>query len=279
MFADAGHGLALLAVAAVLRLHPPARFPALRSAWPFVAGAGLASTLAGLLFGEFFGPTGLVPRLWLAPLEEPVPLLVAGVGLGGVLLSVAYAFGVVNRWREGSAAFAVYAPSGVAGAAVFAGLGGLAAGVFLDNVPVAAAGAVVAVVGLMLAGVGLHLAAGAGGAAAAQTLVQLFDLVIRVGANVVSFARLAAFGLTHAALGGLVWAGTAALWQRGGAWIIGAVVVFTAGNTLTFGLEALIAGIQALRLEYYELFSRVFEATGRPFRPWQGGRATKEVSS
>jgi V/A-type H+-transporting ATPase subunit I len=29
-----------------------------------------------------------------------------------------------------------------------------------------------------------------------------------------------------------------------------------------------VAGIQALRLEYYELFSRIFDIEGRPFRPW-----------
>jgi V/A-type H+-transporting ATPase subunit I len=37
---------------------------------------------------------------------------------------------------------------------------------------------------------------------------------------------------------------------------------------LAFSLEALVAAIQALRLEYYELFSRVFVSRGRPFRPW-----------
>lgn len=83
----------------------------------------------------------------------------------------------------------------------------------------------------------------------------------------VSFARLAAFGLTHAALLGLVWEGTQALWGPG--WRApAAIVLFVVGNVVTFGLEALVAGIQALRLEYYELFSRIFTAEGRPFRPW-----------
>jgi V/A-type H+-transporting ATPase subunit I len=44
--------------------------------------------------------------------------------------------------------------------------------------------------------------------------------------------------------------------------------VFVLGNTLAFALEALVAGIQALRLEYYELFSRIFQVEGRPFHPW-----------
>ena len=45
-------------------------------------------------------------------------------------------------------------------------------------------------------------------------------------------------------------------------------LVFVVGNALAFALEGLVAGIQALRLEYYELFSRVFDGEGRPFRPW-----------
>ena len=276
MFGDAGHGLVLVLVAAVLAWRPPRRYPRLRDAWPFVAGAGLASTVFGVLYGEFFGPTGLLPALWLRPLAEPVRLLVAAVGLGGAFLAVAYVVGIVNRWREGSAGLALYAPSGIAGAAVFAGLCLLAAGVFTSSVPLVAVAAVVAVAGLAIAAAGLYAAAG-GGAAVAQTVVQLFDLVVRICANLVSFARLAAFGLTHAALGALVWAGTTGLWHRGGTWTVAAVTVFALGNALAFGLEAVVAGVQALRLEYYELFSRVFEGTGRPFRPWRWVPAAKEV--
>lgn len=40
------------------------------------------------------------------------------------------------------------------------------------------------------------------------------------------------------------------------------------GNAVAFTLDALVATIQALRLELYELFSRVFEVEGRPFQPW-----------
>jgi V/A-type H+-transporting ATPase subunit I len=50
--------------------------------------------------------------------------------------------------------------------------------------------------------------------------------------------------------------------------VVVAAVVFLLGNVLAFGLEALVAGIQALRLEYYELFSRIFVTEGRIFRPW-----------
>jgi V/A-type H+-transporting ATPase subunit I len=93
---------------------------------------------------------------------------------------------------------------------------------------------------------------------------------LRLGTNTVSFARLAAFGLTHAALSSLVWTGTANLWNRGGVLnVVVAIIVFALGNALTFALEALVAGVQALRLEYYEIFSRVFTSEGREFHPWQ----------
>ena len=92
--------------------------------------------------------------------------------------------------------------------------------------------------------------------------------MVRTGSNMVSFARLAAFGLTHAALGALVWDGTTLLARRGGMWLVGGVVVFLVGNALTFTLEGVVAAIQALRLEFYELFSRIFVGEGRPFRPW-----------
>lgn len=268
MFGDAGHGLLLLAAAALLRAGLPRRSHTLRRAWPFVGAAGLASIAFGALYGEFFGPTGVLPVLWVAPLDDPVRLLAAAVAVGAVLLAAAYGVAVVNRWREGGPRLALYASSGVAGLAVFLGLGTLAGGLYLGVVPLTVAGAVVAAAGLVLAALGFHAGAGGGAGGAVQAGVELFDTVIRLGSNLFSFARLAAFGLTHAALGWLVWSGTTALAGAGLLATVAGVLVFVVGNALAFALEALVAGIQALRLEFYELFSRIFAGEGEPFRPW-----------
>ncbi|MER6622897.1 V-type ATPase 116kDa subunit family protein [Streptomyces sp. NPDC000931] len=269
MFGDAGHGLLLVAAALLLRAGRPRRTAALRPLWPFVAGAGLAAALAGVAYGEFFGPTGVLPVLWLEPLEEPMRLLAAAVGLGAVLLALAYAAGIVNRWREGGPSAALYATTGIAGAALYLGLAVVAGYVWLGEVAYGVAGGLIALVGLALAGTGLYATTAGGPGGAVQTGVQLFDAVVRIGSNVVSFARLAAFGLTHAALGAIVWDGTTALAGRGPVGAVAAVLVFLLGNALAFSLEALVAGVQALRLEFYELFSRLFEGEGRPFRPWR----------
>jgi V/A-type H+/Na+-transporting ATPase subunit I len=270
MFGDVGHGLLVLALALALRAGRPRRLARFRRGWPLVAAAGLTSTLFGFLYGECFGPTGLVPVLWLAPLDEPIPLLLAALGLGALLLAGAYAIGTINRRREGGWPLATFAPSGIAGTALFGGVASIAGGWYAGTSWLILLGGMTALVGLALAFAGFLAEAGGGGAGLAQAAIELFDTIVRLGSNIVSFARLAAFGLTHAALGAIIWQGTSGLWSTGGVVaIVGAVVLFAVGNALAFGLEALVASIQALRLEYYELFSRVFQGQGRPFRPWR----------
>ena len=52
-------------------------------------------------------------------------------------------------------------------------------------------------------------------------------------------------------------------------------VVILLGNVLVIALEGLLTGIQALRLEYYEMFSRFYIGDGNPFKP---AKARKKVS-
>ena len=269
MFGDAGHGLLLLLGGLALRAGWPRRFGRLRQHWQLVVGAGVAATLFGLAYGEFFGPTGVVPALWLDPLDEPTTLLAAAVGLGALLLAGAYGVGIVNRLREGGWSQALYASGGIAGATLFLGAGLVVAGWYAGRGWLAVAGGTVTIIGLILAFIGLYAGSGGGGAGTGQAVVELVDTVTRLGGNVVSFSRLAAFGITHAAIAGLVWTGAVALWGKGPIGAAGAVVLFAVGTALAFGLEALVAAIQALRLEYYELFSRVFATEGRPFHPWR----------
>ncbi len=273
MFGDVGHGALLLALGAVMAWPPRGRLAGLRKyrwASPFVIGAGLSSIGFGFAFGEAFGPTGLVPTLWLRPLDHATTLLAVAVAIGAVLLACSYALGTINRLREGGIARSLVAMSGVAGAALYVGLALTGAGWYWHRSAIVVTGAILVLLALALGFLGLFVEAGGRASGALQAGVELFDAVLRLGTNTVSFARLAAFGLTHAALSSLVWSGTASLWRGGGAFGVGgAIIVFAVGNVVTFALEALVAGVQALRLEYYEIFSRVFTSEGRAFHPWQ----------
>jgi V/A-type H+-transporting ATPase subunit I len=269
MFGDVGHGLLLAAVGLALWRSRSPRWESARRLWVFPFAGGLAAAAAGLLYGEAFGPTGVVPTLWLAPLDEPVRLLAVTGAIGALLLTLSYALGIVNRWREDGARAALLAPSGIAGGALFAGLALLGLGLYAGLTALAIAGAAAALAGIGLLSVTFVAEAGRSGAAIVQVIIELFDSVARVAANLVSFTRLGAFGLMHAALGSIVLDGASALWGIGPAGAMAAVAVFVLGNAAAFTLEALVAGVQALRLEYYELFSRVFAGEGRPFRAWR----------
>jgi V/A-type H+/Na+-transporting ATPase subunit I len=266
MFGDAGEGLLLIIGALLLRRVRHPRLVAARRLWPFPAAAGAAAVVFGLLYGEFFGPTGIVPTLWLNPLDHATTLLAIGAAIGVVLLVASHALGLVNRHREGGSRRALLTPSGLAGLLVLLGGVLLVAGLAFVTA-LTAVGAALVAVGALLLYAGFGAESGGGVAGVLQRLIESFDALLRVGANVLSFTRLAAFGLMHAAIGAVVVDGTRSL-ARGTAGYLAAAALFLVGSALAFALEALVVGVQALRLEYYELFSRVFADEGRPFRPW-----------
>jgi len=267
MFGDVGHGLVLALVGLFLRGRRQGRLASLQHIWVIPFAAGIAGACFGFLYGEAFGPTGLIEPLWLDPLESPMPLLLAALALGAVLLLVSYLLGIVNRWRASGPGATLVAQYGIAGLATFVGGIVLLGGLYWQLTLVEVAGAALALVGVGLLALGLVLDAGRGFAAMTQAVIELFDALVRLVSNLLSFTRLAAFGLMHAALGAVVFEAASALWGN----VVGvilAVVVFFVGNLGAFALEALVSGVQALRLEYYELYSRIFAGEGHAFVPW-----------
>ena len=95
----------------------------------------------------------------------------------------------------------------------------------------------------------------------AQSFFELFEVVLSYVTNTMSFLRVGAFVLVHAGMMTVVF--TIAEMFGG----MGYVVALVIGNVFVIALEALLAGIQVLRLEFYEIFSRFFEGQGRAFTP------------
>lgn len=266
MFADLGHGV-LVAIAGLFLRR--SRMPSLawaRPAWPMLVAGGASAALFGVLYGEAFGPTGLVPALWLEPLRSPLTLLAAGIALGGCLLLISALLGAVNRWREGGPYRFLLAPSGLSSVLLVCGLAVLVIGAVTGSRLTLGLGGVIGAAAVLLLFTGLLVETRRGLRGLPEAVVELFDLLLRAGANAISFARLAAFGLMHSAISLVVWQGTVA--NLGGWRSIAAVLIFVTGTAVALSLEALVAGVQALRLEYYELFSRIFATEGRPFEPW-----------
>jgi V/A-type H+/Na+-transporting ATPase subunit I len=268
MFGDVGDGLLIVVAALLLRRTRDARLGALRSVWPMIAAAGGAAVLFGALYGELFGPTKVLPTLWLDPLDSPTRLLVVAIVAGVGLLAAGYAIGIANRVREGGALLALTADSGVPGLLLLGGGSLVALGVATDVAWLEPAGLAVVAVAVILLTLGLRAEAGGGATAILEVLIGLLDELLRLFSNVFSFARLAAFGLMHAAIGMVVLHAAGSLTGTP-AGDVAAALIFAVGWTAAFALEGLVVAVQALRLEYYELFSRLFVRDGRAFKPFR----------
>ena len=95
-----------------------------------------------------------------------------------------------------------------------------------------------------------------------QALFELIEVLLSYFSNTISFVRIGAFAVSHAAMMQVVLMLAGA--ENGSPnW-----VVIVLGNIFVCGLEGLIVGIQVMRLEYYEMFSRFYEGDGKPFVPF-----------
>ena len=103
-----------------------------------------------------------------------------------------------------------------------------------------------------------------------QSVFELFEVVLSYLTNTISFVRIGAFALSHAGMMQVVLMLANA--ENGGSPNWPVVVI---GNLFVMGMEGLIVGIHVLRLEYYEMFSRFFTASGRKLIPYTEVKSKK----
>jgi V/A-type H+-transporting ATPase subunit I len=303
MFGDAGHGavLVLLGLGMILRV----KSPKIKDIGVLLALAGLSSVVFGLLYGECFGFNEKhgwpLPALWTEPLarEGSMSLMATSIGIGIGLISLGLVLNMINKFRRGDVVGGLLDKFGVAGAVFYWGVLALA----LKYAAVREMGlvwaAIVLVVVLPLAGIVLkepleyilarrpghkgHGHAAEGGSfleAVLGSLVEAFETIIAYVANTISFIRLAAYAMSHAAILMATFAIAAQVHRavEGPGGTVLWVVVIIGGNVMAILLEGLVALVQAVRLEYYEFFGKFFSGSGRAFEPFRISAGSKGMS-
>lgn len=242
MFPDVGHGLVLAAFAALFAR----RWPGIR----FLLPCGVSAMFFGLVFGDLFGFEDVIPALWLKPLDDPlavmtVPLLF-GVGLmllGLALSGVSAAWRGELRawlWRDG-AVLLLYAAAML--------------GLFL---PAAFWLAALALVQYFVGTLVVERQARALPAALGELLLSLFELAM----NTLSFMRVGAFALGHAALSLAIMTLAASVESP-----LATATLLVLGNLFSLVLETLLVYVQTTRLVLFEFFTRFLREEGKLFRP------------
>ncbi len=99
-----------------------------------------------------------------------------------------------------------------------------------------------------------------------EWIVEMLEIFSGYLANTLSFMRVAGLGIAHVSLM-IAFFEIARMVSGGASYNIWSILVLVLGNILVIALEGLSAGVQSLRLNYYEFFSKYFSGSGIAYKP------------
>ena len=248
---------------------------------------GVSSSIFGFAYGSVFGFENVLDPIFIdllgmdgKPIHvmDPVTttkILIAAVIIGCILNLMSMTINVAIGFSKKDYTRAVFSCNGLVGIFMYSGiLVGAALTMLADiNVfsPIYIIGIVVVPLILILFSVPLgNIMAGKKEniygeegfkGIATEGIFELFEVVLSFISNTMSFLRVGGFILSHAGMMLVVMT----LYEMVGG--VGGIVVIIVGNLFVIGLEGFIVGIQALRLEFYEMFSRYYDGDGVEFTP------------
>ena len=276
MFGDVGQGLLLLICGALIYHFKKAPLAGI------IATAGVFSTIFGFMFGSIFGFEDIIEPLWIRPIDHMTTLpflgklntvFIVAVAFGMFLIIVAMILHIINAARSKDIESTWFDPNGVAGLIFYIAVvvtivlfmtgnplpGGIVMGIMF-GVPLLLIFLKEPLTRMiekradkMETGPGMYIV---------QGFFEMFETLLSYFSNTISFIRIGAFAVSHAAIMEVVLQLAGA--ESGNPNWFG--VIF--GNLFVCGFEGLIVGIQVLRLEYYEMFSRFYKGSGRAFDPY-----------
>ena len=274
MFGDLGQGLVLFILGLV--------FEKKGQIFGIINRCGITSMIFGFLFGSVFGyeellnPVhqslfGVREKLFdVMAQSSTMVLLIGAVAIGAVLILTTQCMNIVNRFKHHQLGDAIFSQNGIAGLVfyggiVFAIVATMLLGWNVFNPVYLGIFIVLPVISFVmkepLSNAVEHKTVkpeeGWGGYIA-QSIFELIDVLLTFVTNSMSYLRVGGFVLSHA---GMMLVVMTLVEMTGKAGV--AVLIF--GNIFVMVLEGLIVGIQTLRLEYYEMFSRYYDAGGVQF--------------
>lgn len=239
---------------------------------------GIASMCFGFLFGSVFGYEEMLDPVYhalgwrgkpMSVMDSINTVLLIAIAIGVGLMVAAMLLNIYACLKRKKFGEALFSQNGLVGLLLYLAGCNLASGFMGGPAPLpnAAAGVILAVCAVLLMFKEIPI-----GIIdkhpnwkpesifdfVLQNLFELLEYILSYLSNTVSFLRVGAFVLVHAGMMMVVFS------------LAGEnenLFVIILGNILVIALEGLLTGIQALRLEYYEMFSRFYVGGGKAFAP------------
>ncbi len=275
MFADLGQGI-VLSLAGLFMWYKM-KMPLGKILVP----CGIVSAIFGLLFGSVFGFEHLLDPLFHAlgfeekPIEvidSAVLLLIAAIAIGVVLVILAMCVNIYSSLKRHDLASALFGPNGVAGLVFYSSMIFIVLKLVVKMPVPTSVFAILMLLSVVLIFLREPLAAiikreehwqpESWGEYSLDNGAELFEVVLSYFSNTLSFLRVGAFVLIHAGMM-LMFFKLAEYMPNAALYTL--LIVF--GNIFVMVLEGLLVGIQVLRLEFYEMFSRFYFGDGRDWTP------------
>jgi len=290
MFADVGQGIVLAALGflGVHLLKDKQGKQGLCDLSRLVIWCGCSSVFFGALFGSYFGK-GLLPPIWFnfhsiiqghssgsAIVSDVFDILSITIYFGISVIFLGLIFNWVNIIREKKWMELVFDKGGILGGWIYAGGIYIASFMISHDYKEFPAGIVLfLLVGLpsllLFVKEPYHYFKHGSGEKSnpaiafinfvMEWVVELLEIFSGYLSNTLSFMRVAGLGIAHVCL--MISFFTLAGMTSG----IYSILILILGNLLVIALEGLSAGIQALRLNYYEFFTKFFHGTGKLYAP------------
>jgi V/A-type H+-transporting ATPase subunit I len=268
MFGDVGQGLILLLAGLYFsRKNKDSLYGGI------LARLGLSSTIFGFLYGSVFGFEHIIPALLVHPIEHISFMLTGSVAMGIILLITSFGYSIVNKVRRRDIKEGIFGRNGLNGLIFYLSLLGLVANVALKReiIPstvlylILLISLVLIVVREPMANLILKkrpLYHEEISSYYIESGFDIFETLLSMMSNTISFIRVGAFALNHVGLF-IAFQTMAKLMNN----FAGSIIIFLIGNIIIIFLEGLIVFIQGLRLQYYELFSKYYRGEGIEFKP------------
>ncbi len=270
MFGDVGQGIVLAVVSWLLWKYKHS------SLFRLMIPCGIASTIAGFVFGSVFGYEHVLDPVYHAMglagkpvdvMESINGILLFSIFTGVALVVAAMCLNIASCLRRRRWGSALFDTNGIVGIVTYLSGVCMATNFMGGHAPISSnTASILLFIGLLvilMQGVLAPMLNGeewkpeeGWGAYFMEAFFETFESILSYLSNTVSFLRVGAFVLVHAGMMSVVFtlAGTPPK-----------IVVVILGNAVVLCLEALLSGIQGIRLEFYEMFSRCYTGGGHAF--------------
>lgn len=269
MFGDLGQGLVLFLLSAYVWVKKKVSLAGV------LMRCAIFSMIFGTMYNSVFGFEDLLPFTVL-PIHKDSStnyILLVSISIGITLILICMFLNMANGFRQHNPDKILFSNNGVAGLALYITLVTAVVYLMVFSKNILTLPIVLGLIILPLILMFLHQPLANllqrkkewmpkdKGEYAIESFFELFEVLLSYLSNTISYVRIGAYVLCHSGMMLAVFT----IAQLCGKAPYPIIVVL--GNVFVMALEALMVGIQDMRLAFYEMFSRFYQGDGREYQP------------